>query len=292
MVGVGRRIGRTRKLAASLACIALAASSASGQRKELTYQQRFDPAQQIGLDQRLGEHVPLDLAFRDETGREVRLAELFGQRPVVIALVYYDCPMLCTLVLNGMVRTFRALSLHLGRDYEVVTVSIDARETPELAARKKAEYLKTFGAGAPSPEAVAGWHFLTGEQASIDALAKAIGFRYAFDPASGEFAHASGIIVATPQGVLSHYLYGVEYITRDLRLALVEASQGRVGSLIDQVLLLCYHYDPSTGRYGFAIVAAVRTAGILTVALIVGFIVRSLLRERGARVRTAHLGRS
>jgi protein SCO1/2 len=279
-------------LAAGLAWIALAAGSASGQRAEMTYEQRFDPAQQIGLDQRLGEHVPLELVFRDETGREVRLAQLFGRRPVVIALVYYDCPMLCTLVLNGMVRTFRALALHLGEDYEVVTVSIDPRETPELAARKKAEYLRTYAAGDPSPAAAAGWHFLTGDQTSIDALAQAVGFRYAYDPQSDEFAHASGIVVATPQGVLSHYLYGVEYITRDLRLALVEASQGRVGSLIDQVLLLCYHYDPATGRYGFAVVAAVRAGGILTVVLIVGFVLRSLVRERGARARTPSLGRS
>jgi protein SCO1/2 len=293
MAGVfGRRITTARRLAASLACIVLAASVASGQRAEMTYEQRFNPAQQIGLDQKLGGQVPLELAFRDETGREVRLAELFGRRPVVIALVYYDCPMLCTLVLNGMVRTFRALSLHLGQDYEVITVSIDPRETPELAARKKAEYLKTFAAGEPGPEAAEGWHFLTGDQASIDALARTVGFRYAYDAASDEFAHASGLIVATPQGVLSHYLYGVEYITRDLRLALVEASQGRVGGLIDQVLLLCYHYDPSTGRYGFAVVTAVRSAGILTVVLILGFIVRSLVRERGPRARTPSLGRS
>ena len=274
-----------RSLAAGLALAAFAADGASAQRSELTYEQRFDPAQEIGFDQRLGAQVPLDLALRDEDGREVRLAQLFGERPVVIALVYYECPMLCTLVLNGMVRSFRALSLDLGVDYDVVTVSIDARETPELAARKKAEYLATYGAGEPSAAAVAGWHFLTGDQAAIDALASTLGFRYAYDPQSDEFAHASGIVVATPQGQLSRYLYGVEYITRDLRLALVEASHGRVGNLIDQVLLLCYHYDPATGQYGFAVLTAIRTGGILTVALIVGFVARSLARDRRARDR-------
>jgi protein SCO1/2 len=284
------RLGTTRRLAAGLALALFVAAPARAQRSELTYEQRFDPAQEIGLDQRLGEQVPLELAFRDEAGREVRLRDLFGRRPVVIALVYYECPMLCTLVLNGMVRTFRALSLELGQDYEVVTVSIDPRETPELAARKKAEYLKTYAGGEPSSAATAGWHFLTGDQASIDALAQVIGFRYAYDEQSDEFAHASGIIVATPQGALSHYLYGVEYITRDLRLALVEASQGRVGNLIDQVLLLCYHYDPATGRYGFAVVTTIRAAGVLTVALIIGFVLRSLARERRARGRILAAG--
>lgn len=275
----------------SIACIVLAAlvaSPARAQRSELSPEQRFDPAREIGFDQRLGQQVPLDLVFRDESGRAVRLADCFGARPVVIALVYYECPMLCTLVLNGMVRTFRALSLELGSDYEVVTVSIDPDETPELAALKKAQYLETFAAGEPTAGATAGWHFLTGDQASIDALASTIGFRYAYDPESGEFAHASGFVVATPQGQLSRYLFGVEYITRDLRLALVEASQGRVGSLIDQVLLLCYHYDPATGRYGFAIVTAVRAAGILTVALIAAYVWRSLARERSRRLRAAH----
>jgi protein SCO1/2 len=280
--------GMVRRFTALLALAALAAAPARAQRSELTVEQRFDPAREIGFDQRLGAQVPLDLAFRDESGRTLRLSELFGERPVVIALVYYECPMLCTLVLNGMVRTFRALALDLGGDYEVVTVSIDPSETPELAAQKKAQYLETFAGGEPSASAAAGWHFLTGDQASIDALARAIGFRYAYDAQSGEYAHASGFVVATPQGQLSRYLFGVEYITRDLRLALVEASRGRVGNLIDQVLLLCYHYDPATGRYGFAIVSAVRAAGILTVALIVGFVVRSLLRERSLRTRAAH----
>ncbi len=261
---------------------------AAAQSSEPTPVQRFDPAQDVGLDQRLGEQVPLDLSFRDEQGREVVLRELFGRRPVVIALVYYECPMLCTLVLNGMVRTFRALALDLGTDYEVITVSIDPRETPELAARKKAQYLETYRANSQRPAAASGWHFLTGEPASIDALARAIGFRYAYDEQSGEFAHASGIVIATPEGVLSRYLYGIEYITRDLRLALVEASQGQVGTLVDQVLLLCFHYDPATGRYGLAIMAVLRAGGILTVVLMAAFVVRSVRRDR--RVAAAARG--
>ncbi len=270
------------KAAAAIALAFLASAPARAQRAELSLEQRFDAAQAVGLDQRLGERLPLELVLRDEEGREVRLRELFGRRPVVIALVYYDCPMLCTLVLNGMVRSFRALSLELGEDYVVVTLSIDPRETPELAARKKAQYLETYAAGAPRPSAARGWRFMTGEQAAIDELARAIGFRFAYDEESGEFAHSSGIVVATPDGVLSRYLYGVEYITRDLRLALVEASEGRVGTLVDQVLLLCYHYDPATGRYGLAVISAVRAGGLLTVALIAAFVLRALARERRA----------
>ena len=272
------RIPLTGLLAALLCGAAVAR-----QGTQAPLEQRFDPTQDIGIDQRLGERVPLELIFRDEDGREVRLGDYFGERPVVVALVYYECPMLCTLVLNGMVRSFRALSLDIGEDFEIVTVSIDPTETPELALSKKEGYLASYVEGAERPGAAAGWHFLTGEQQAIDALAEAVGFRYVYDEEAGEYAHASGIMVATSEGVLSRYLYGIEYITRDLRLALVEASQGQVGSFVDQVLLLCYHYDPTTGRYGFAIMAALRTGGIATVGLIVGFVLLSLRRERRAR---------
>lgn len=270
-----------------LACLLAGAGRAAPQRAELGPVQRFDPTQDVGLDQRLGERVPLELELFDEEGRRVRLESFFGERPVVLALVYYECPMLCTLVLNGMVRAFRALSLDLGVDYEVVTVSIDPRETPALARAKRDGYLATYHEAAERPRARDGWHFLTGDQSAIDALAAAVGFRYAYDEAADEFAHSSGIVVATPDGVLSRYLYGVEYVTRDLRLALVEASRGAVGGLVDQVLLLCYHYDPTTGRYGLAIMAALRAGGVATVVLIALFVLRSLRRERRAGAASA-----
>jgi protein SCO1/2 len=244
--------------------------------------QRFDPSQDVGIDQRLGEHIPLDLEFRDERGQTVKLASYFGKKPVVLALVYYQCPMLCTLVLNDLVRALRALPLELGRDFEIVTVSIDPRETPQLAATKKASYVETYGRDGSA------WHFLVGDEASIGALARAIGFRYVYDAEADQYAHAAGLIVATPEGVLSRYLYGVEYAPRDLRLALVEAGDGRVGGLADQVLMLCFHYDPTTGKYGFAIMSALRIAGVATVVVLVAFMLRSLRRERRGRSSEAH----
>lgn len=264
--------------------------SAAAQVTRASLEQRFDPTQDIGLDQNLGAKLPLEARFRDEAGRDLALAECFGERPVVLALVYYECPMLCTLVLNGMLRTFRALSLELGVDYDVVVISIDPAETPELAAAKKAEYLETLQEDGPRPAAAGGWHFLVGSQASIDAVAESIGFRYVFDERADEYAHASGLVVNTPAGVISRYLYGVEYVTRDLRLALVEASEGRVGSLADKALLLCFQYDPSRGEYGFAIMGVLRGGGVLTFVLIVLYVLRSLARERRARRALAQGG--
>ena len=216
----------------------------------------------IGIDQRLNAQVPLELPFRDETGRAVRLGDYFGRRPVVLALVYYNCPMLCTQVLNGLVGALNVMSLEAGKDFDVVAVSFDARETPAQAAAKKDAYLSRY----KHPASAAGWHFLTGDAAEIGKLAKAAGFRFRYDEKVDQFAHASAIFLLTPDGRLARYLYGIEYAPRDLRLGLVEASAGRIGTPVDQVLLYCFHYDPASGKYGPAIVNLVRLGGGLTLA--------------------------
>jgi len=230
----------------------------------------------IGIEQKLDSQLPLDLEFRDESGKTVKLGQYFGEKPVVLSLVYYECPMLCTLVLNGMVRTFRTLEFEAGKEYDVVTVSIDPKETPELAKAKKQQYLESYGrAGAAS-----GWHFLTGSENSIQQLADSVGFRYTYDEKTGEFGHASAIMVATPGGRLAKYFYGVEYPPRDLRLGLVEASADKIGSPVDQILLYCLHYDPMTGKYGVVIKNVLRLTGFATVALLGTFIGVMLFKER------------
>jgi len=233
--------------------------------------------QKVGIDQRLDEQVPLDLTFRDETGKTVRLGEYFGEKPVVLALVYYECPMLCTMTLNGMLKTFKVLPFTIGQEYQVVTVSFDPRETPELAAKKKESYIKQYGrdnAGA------AGWHFLTGDAESINKLCEAVGFRYTYDEPTKQYAHSSAIMVLTPRGKLSKYFYGLEYIPKDLRLGLIEAADEKIGSPVDHVLLLCFEYDPKTGKYGFAVMTAVRIGAVLTVASIGAFMFVMFRRDR------------
>jgi protein SCO1/2 len=227
----------------------------------------------VGLDQRLGDSIPLDLTFRDEHGRPVALRQFFGQKPVILTLVYYQCPMLCTEVLNGLLRSSKELPLEIGRDFSIVTVSIDPNERSVLAEVKHELYSGLYG----RPGGPQGWHFLTGEEAQIKALAQAVGFRYAYDSASGQFAHPSGIMVLTPEGKLARYFYGISYPSRDLRLGLVEASQEKIGSPIDQILLYCYHYDPATGRYGLLISRVIQAAGALTVlslALVIAILFR------------------
>jgi protein SCO1/2 len=232
--------------------------------------------QKVGIDQKLDEQIPLGAVFKDEQGREVRLAQFFGQKPVVLSLVYYDCPMLCTLVLNGMTSSFRQVSFTIGKEFEVVTVSFDPRETPQLAAAKKQTYLQRYGrAGAE-----AGWHFLTGDEANIRQLTEAVGFRYVWDEQTNQFAHASGIMVLTPEGKLARYFYGIDYAPKDLRLGLVEASQDKIGTPVDALMLYCYHYDPATGKYGAVVMNIMRLAGIVTLALIGGLLL--MLRKRGS----------
>jgi len=233
----------------------------------------------VDFAQRIGEQLPLDVTMRDEAGRTVTLREYFGTQPVVLVPAYYLCPQLCGLVLNGVVSALRGLALDVGRDFQVITFSFDPSEPTELAAAKKATMLDGYRrAGAD-----AGWHFLTGDTESIRRLTSAIGFRYAYDDARREFAHASGIVVATAGGTLSHYLYGVEFAPRDLRLALVEASAGRLGSVVDRLMLFCFMYDPATGGYTRLALGAVRVGGALTVLLLVAGIAVCLRREGGRR---------
>jgi protein SCO1/2 len=230
----------------------------------------------IAIDQRIGQPVPLDLPFADEHGRQVRLGDYFGKRPVILALVYYECPMLCTQVLNGLVSALGVINFDAGREFEVVAVSFNPKEGPGLASQKKANYLHRYG----RPHTAAGWHFLTGTQESINRLADAIGFRYEFDEKTGQFAHGAGIELLTPGGTIARYFYGIEFSPRDIRFGLIEASQQRIGSAIDDVLLFCYHYDPTTGRYGAAILGLVRAGGIATVLAFAAFLIVSLRRER------------
>ncbi len=234
----------------------------------------------VGIDQKLNQQLPLELIFRDENGTPVKLGQYFGKKPVVLSLVYYNCPMLCTQVLNGMVTAFRVLPFKIGNEFDVVTVSFDPRETSALAAAKKKTYVDYLPSETQA-RAVNGWHFLTGDGSSIKQLADAVGFRYHFDDATNQFAHASAIMVATPQGKLSHYFYGIEYSTRDLRLALVQSAENKIGSPVDQLLLYCYHYDPATGRYGAVVMNMIRLGGLLTIVGIAALLL--LLRRRGPR---------
>jgi protein SCO1 len=233
----------------------------------------------VGFEPALNAPMPQDLPFRDETGRSVQLRDYFGQeKPVVLAFVYYGCPMLCDQVEQGVVGALRMLSFNPGRDYEVVFVSFDSRETPEMAAEKKKKALAHFR----RPETDSGWHFLTGSKESIDATTKAANFRFFFDAKNDLFAHASGVMILTPDGRISRYFYGIEYPGRDLRLGLVDASAGKIGTPIDHVLLFCYHYDPSAARYSASILKIIRLGGILTILCIVGGIWISRRRETSA----------
>jgi len=240
---------------------------------------------EIGFDQNIDHQLPLDLPFADEEGRTVPLGRYFGARPVVLSFVYYECPMLCTTVLNALASSLDTMSLQPGQDFEVVTISFDPRETPALAAAKKAAYLQRY----KRPGAAAGWHFLTGSQSSIDAATKAAGFRFVWDEGLKQFAHPTGILVVTPEGRIARYLFGIDYGPRDLRMALVDASAGKVGTAADSFLLYCYHYDPMTGRYGLAIMRAMRIAGAATVASLGLFIVVMVRRERRSRLVHAAL---
>jgi protein SCO1 len=239
------------------------------------------PLQNVGFEPPLNGQMPLDLGFRDETGRDVQLRDYFGQKPVVLAFVYYNCPMLCDQIQQGVVGTLRMLSFNPGRDYQVVFVSFDSRETPGMAAEKKKTVLSHFR----RPETASGWHFLTGSNESIEAATKAANFRFSFDAKSNLFAHASGVMILTPDGRISRYFYGVEYPGRDMRLGLVDASAGKIGTPIDHVLLFCFHYDPAAARYSASILKIIRLGGILTILCIVGGILIFRRRDAG-RART------
>ena len=237
------------------------------------------PLKDIGFDQRLGEQVPLDLVFGDEAGKAVALRDLVGKRPVILSLVYFDCPMLCGMTTDGLVRSLRALRFDVGKDFEVLSVSFDPRESPEIASAKKGPVMRQYGRAG----AAAGWHFLTGSKESIDALTKAVGFRYVWDAEQKQFAHATGILVLTPQGRIARYFFGIEYPAKDLRLGLIEASEERIGNVVDQLLLLCYHYYPKVGRYTAAVRNLLRGGAVLTIAAVAALVLTLLRREkRGA----------
>ncbi len=233
----------------------------------------------VGIDQRLNEQLPLDITLRDESGQDVKLGDYFGSKPVMISLVYYSCPQLCNQVLNGLTSSLKTLSaFDIGKEFNVVTVSFDPRETAQLASEKKKTYIDWY----KRPGAEDGWHFLTGDQAQIDRLTEAVGFHYNYDARTNQFAHASGIMIATPQGKLARYFYGIEYSATDLRLGLIEASENKIGSPIDKVILYCFHYDPASGKYGPVVVNMIRLGGVVTVVGMIAFLL--LLRRKN----TAH----
>jgi protein SCO1/2 len=263
-----------------LLCLGASARAQYGQQPAVESQQGQPAAlRDVGLDQRLNEQIPPELAFRDETGRQVVLGNYFAGKPVILVLIQLRCPMLCNQVLNGLVAALRKVPFHAGQEFEVVAVSFDARETPELAAEKKARYVESYGiSGSES-----GWHFLTGTQDSIDRLTRAAGFRYTYDPKANQFAHASGILVLTPKGRVSRYFYGIDYSPRDLRLGLVEASESRIGSKVDQLLLFCFHYDAARGKYSATALGFVRLGGVLTLLALGAFVVVAWRRERRKR---------
>ncbi|HEY3898124.1 MAG TPA: SCO family protein [Chthoniobacter sp.] len=238
-----------------------------------------DTLRQIRFDQKIGAQIPLGAVFRDETGRSVHLANYFGKKPVVLVLGYYGCPMLCTLVSNGLIESFHDLKSNIGDQFDVLHVSVSPTEKPALAAAKKREYLRHYG----RPGAEKGWHFLTGDEPAIHELADAVGFRYAYDPVAKQYAHPSGFIVLTPQGQVSRYFFGVDFRAEDLSNALHTASKNETGSVIRQLFLLCFHYRPITNKYGTLVLDGIRTIGVATLLALIIYVTRSFRGERKLR---------
>ncbi len=233
---------------------------------------------QVGIEQKLNTQIPLDLTFRDESGKQVRLGDYFGKRPVLITLVYYECPMLCTVILNELTRSLNALDYTVGREFEIITVSISPTETPELARKKKKNYLDSYRKDRALAER--GWHFLTGEEKNIKQLADALGFQYTYDEKTKQYAHTAAVMIATPEGKLARYLLGIEYSARDLKFALTEASQGKIGNPVLGAVMYCFQYDPASGTYGLVILNVVKLAGIITVLSMALLIGGAILLER------------
>jgi protein SCO1/2 len=267
--------------AVMLAC----AGHASAQIYGLPQTQVYAPSrllQAVGISQKMGAQIPLDLPFADESGRDVTLRQYFD-KPVILALVYYQCPSLCNMVLNGVLSSVQGLDMTTGKQYEIIAVSFDPRETPQMAAAKKQTYLKDY----KRQGAEQGWHFLTGPETSSKALAAAVGFRYVYDSMTNQYAHSSAIMILTPAGRVARYFYGIQYPPRDLRLGLVEASTERIGTPTDQVLLYCFHYDPTTGKYALVIMNVLRLAALITLGALVTFMIVMFRRD----FRAAHLQR-
>ena len=246
-------------------------------------QESPEALREVGFDQRMGETIPLDLTFRDARGREVRLGELFGERPVVLSLVYFSCPMLCPMTLNGLTASLKALSFDVGEGYDVVVVSFNPEEGPEQAAEARQRAIHRYGRAGTDE----GWHFLTGDDEAIAALTESVGFRYTYDEDRGEYAHGAGLVALTPEGEIARYFFGIEYPPKDLKLGLVEAGEGRIGSAVDQLVLYCFQYDPETGQYAWSawIFLALRVAAAVTLLALVGFVVAMLWQERRRRRR-------
>ncbi|MBI5091908.1 MAG: SCO family protein [Candidatus Hydrogenedentes bacterium] len=238
-----------------------------------------NPYSDIRIDQKLGDQIPLDLEFTDEDGKAVRLRDYFGAKPVVLTLVYYECPMLCTEVLRSSLDAFNALSFGMGNEYTVLTVSINPNDTAELAAAKKKTHLDNYKRGGGAD----GWHFLTGKQDAISALADSVGFHYVYDEATKQYAHASGIMVITPSGKVSRYLMGIDYYAGTLKLALLEAGEGKIGTVAEKLSLLCYHYDPVTGKYGVYIMGVLRLIGAGMVMVLATLVLMTIIRSRRQR---------
>jgi protein SCO1 len=247
---------------------------------------RLPALKNVGVDQHLDGQVPLDLQFRDETGKPVRLGDYFGKRPVILNLAYYGCTMLCGEVQSGIIGSLRALQFNPSTDFDIVTVSFDPKETPEQAAAKKKFLLLRYH----RPGAEQGWHFLTGDQHNIEALTKSVGFDYQYDPTVNQWAHAAAIMVLTPQGKISKYFYGVEFAPKDLRFGLIEASENKIGTVVDQMLLYCYHYNPATGKYGAVIMNVLRLAGVATVLILGGLIFILFRRDLSFGTHAARIG--
>jgi len=273
-----RRILSFSLALAVLALTALAAAHGTG-KEPYSRDEAF--LNDIGFDQKLGHEVPLDLTFRDEAGRAVTLGSYFSTKPVIMLLTYYNCTMLCPVLMDGLVRALRPLSFDMGKQYTVLSVSINPREAPTLAAARKELYLQRYDRKGASD----GWHFLTGNEEAIQKLTQAVGFRYVYDAKQDEYAHATGILILTRQGKVSRYYYGVEFVPRDLRLGLVEAAANSIGTPVDQLLLYCYHYDPLTGKYGLIIMNVLRLAGTATVFALGGFVLVMLRRDRRTDLR-------
>jgi protein SCO1/2 len=263
------------------AVVLLLATSRTARADNKTSAERPQILKDVGIDQNLNQQIPLDLTFRDSTGKSVQLKQYFGDKPVVLSLVYFNCPMLCTMVEDGMVQALKKVSFDIGDQYNVLTVSFDPHDTPQIAAAKKALYVGLYGRHGADK----GWHFLTGDQDSIRQLTKAVGFHYAFDPATGQFAHATAIMVLTPDGKLSRYFYGIQYPPGGVRLGLVEASQRQIGTPVDAVLLFCCAYNPATGKYGLIVSRILMIAGVLTILTIATLI---FMLSRAGKQKHAH----
>ena len=274
----------------SLACAQGLGRAARENVPDTAHNTRPSILQQVGIDQRIGEELPLDAHFTDEYGKDVELGSYFHQgKPVLMALVYYDCPMLCDQVLNGMASALNVLRFDAGKEFNVVAISFDPRETPQLALEKKEMYLKRY----KRPGAEQGWHFLTGKPDAIKAITEATGFHYVWDKNTQQYAHSTAVMLVTPEGRLAQYYYGIEYSPKDMRLGIIEASKEKLGTVVDSVILYCYHYDPTTGKYGAVVMNLIRGAGLITVLLMGGFIGFSLYKDSRATQESArHAGQA